>query len=187
MSPTGEFVALLGPSGCGKTTLLRLIAGFETLSDGAISFGPDLFSGPAGTCRRKERNIAIVFQSYALWPHMSVARECRLSAEGAGRVARRPRPARWPRRWEASTSAGYADAPAGGTLRRPAPARRAGPLPRHGAADRASRRAARQSRRALCAPRWRRPSAASTSAPARPWSTSPTTRPRRWRSPTAWR
>ncbi|MCB8836574.1 ABC transporter ATP-binding protein [Aurantimonas sp. VKM B-3413] len=69
----GEFVALLGPSGCGKTTLLRLIAGFEALSEGAISVGPDLFSGPGRHMPPERRNVAIVFQSYALWPHMSVA------------------------------------------------------------------------------------------------------------------
>ena len=69
----GEFVALLGPSGCGKTTLLRLIAGFETISDGAIRFADRLVAGEGAHVPPEARNVAIVFQSYALWPHMSVA------------------------------------------------------------------------------------------------------------------
>jgi len=65
----GEFVALLGSSGCGKTTLLRAICGFVTLASGAISIGGrDITRLPPD-----KRNIAMVFQSYALWPHMTVA------------------------------------------------------------------------------------------------------------------
>lgn len=64
----GEFVALLGPSGCGKSTTLRMIAGLETPTGGSIHFGQEdvTFSLPA------ERNIAMVFQNYALYPHMTV-------------------------------------------------------------------------------------------------------------------
>ncbi|ORE98509.1 ABC transporter ATP-binding protein [Aurantimonas sp. 22II-16-19i] len=69
----GEFVALLGASGCGKTTLLRLIAGFETLTEGAIRFGDRLVAGEGAHVPPEKRNVAIVFQSYALWPHMNVA------------------------------------------------------------------------------------------------------------------
>lgn len=69
----GEFVALLGASGCGKTTLLRLIAGFETLNEGAIRFGERLVAGKGTHVPPEKRNVAIVFQSYALWPHMTVA------------------------------------------------------------------------------------------------------------------
>ncbi|MDY8109280.1 ABC transporter ATP-binding protein [Fulvimarina sp. 2208YS6-2-32] len=68
----GEFVALLGPSGCGKTTLLRLVAGFERLSEGAIEADGELFSDPGRHVPPEKRNIAIVFQSYALWPHLNV-------------------------------------------------------------------------------------------------------------------
>jgi putative spermidine/putrescine transport system ATP-binding protein len=65
----GEFVALLGSSGCGKTTLLRAICGFATVASGAISVGGrDITRLPPD-----KRNIAMVFQSYALWPHMTVA------------------------------------------------------------------------------------------------------------------
>ncbi|WP_270933346.1 ABC transporter ATP-binding protein [Falsiroseomonas oryzae] len=66
----GEFVALLGPSGCGKTTLLRSIAGFVKPSGGVIRAGTrDITHAPP-----ERRGAAMVFQSYALWPHMSVAK-----------------------------------------------------------------------------------------------------------------
>ncbi len=72
----GEFVALLGPSGCGKSTLLRLIAGFEMPSAGSISIGATVMSnGQTGhNVPPEARNIGFVFQSYALWPHMTVRR-----------------------------------------------------------------------------------------------------------------
>ncbi len=69
----GGFLALLGPSGCGKTTVLRMIAGFEQPSDGSILYGERLLSDAAGIVPPEKRNMAMVFQSYALWPHMSVA------------------------------------------------------------------------------------------------------------------
>jgi multiple sugar transport system ATP-binding protein len=65
----GEFVVLVGPSGCGKSTLLRVIAGLDFADDGSISIdGKDVTDLPA-----KSRDVAMVFQSYALYPHMSVA------------------------------------------------------------------------------------------------------------------
>ncbi|ANM11236.1 MULTISPECIES: ABC transporter ATP-binding protein [unclassified Rhizobium] len=69
----GGFLALLGPSGCGKTTVLRMIAGFETPSDGSIHLGERLLADAAQALPPDKRNMAMVFQSYALWPHMSVA------------------------------------------------------------------------------------------------------------------
>ena len=68
----GELVALLGPSGCGKTTILRLIAGFESVSAGEISFDGELVSAVTRHVPPERRRVGIVFQSYALWPHMSV-------------------------------------------------------------------------------------------------------------------
>ncbi|ALN71416.1 ABC transporter ATP-binding protein [Aureimonas sp. AU20] len=68
----GEFLALLGPSGCGKTTLLRLIAGFEAPSAGSLAFGDRIVASESAFVQPEARNVAIVFQSYALWPHMSV-------------------------------------------------------------------------------------------------------------------
>jgi len=70
----GEFLALLGPSGCGKTTLLRLIAGFERPDAGEIRIGGDIVAGGAVFLPPERRRIGMVFQSYALWPHMSVSR-----------------------------------------------------------------------------------------------------------------
>jgi sn-glycerol 3-phosphate transport system ATP-binding protein len=64
----GEFVVILGPSGCGKSTLLRIVAGLETQSSGDIAIGGKVVN----TVEPKDRNIAMVFQNYALYPHMSV-------------------------------------------------------------------------------------------------------------------
>jgi iron(III) transport system ATP-binding protein len=69
----GEFVALLGPSGCGKTTLLRLVAGFETPDGGELKLGGIPVARPGWALPPEDRNIGMVFQSYALWPHMNVA------------------------------------------------------------------------------------------------------------------
>ena len=69
----GEFVALLGPSGCGKTTLLRLLAGFETPDNGAISIGTrEVARARVMTVPPEQRGVGMVFQSHALWPHMTV-------------------------------------------------------------------------------------------------------------------
>ena len=64
----GDFMVLLGPSGCGKSTTLRMIAGLESISSGVLSInGREMNNVPA-----KDRDIAMVFQSYALYPHMTV-------------------------------------------------------------------------------------------------------------------
>ena len=65
----GEFIVLVGPSGCGKSTLLRMIAGLEDITSGTISIGGEIVNDLAP----KDRDIAMVFQSYALYPHMNVA------------------------------------------------------------------------------------------------------------------
>ena len=72
--PDGEFVCLLGPSGCGKTTTLRMIAGLETPDSGEILHGNKIFfSSKTGELVKTEnRNLGLMFQSYALWPHMTV-------------------------------------------------------------------------------------------------------------------
>jgi iron(III) transport system ATP-binding protein len=69
----GRLVCLLGPSGCGKTTTLRLIAGFVEPSGGEIRVGEQVLSSPARTVPPERRNMSMIFQSYALWPHMTVA------------------------------------------------------------------------------------------------------------------
>lgn len=66
----GEFIVLVGPSGCGKSTLLRMIAGLDDISTGELWIGPTL----ANRLTPQKRNISMVFQSYALFPHMSVAK-----------------------------------------------------------------------------------------------------------------
>ncbi|SFX34060.1 iron(III) transport system ATP-binding protein [Paracoccus pantotrophus] len=71
--PPGAFLALLGPSGCGKTTLLRLIAGLERPDAGRIALGGRLVAGPGRFVAPEARGLGMVFQSYALWPHMTVA------------------------------------------------------------------------------------------------------------------
>ncbi|MGJ8586099.1 MAG: ABC transporter ATP-binding protein [Marinosulfonomonas sp.] len=65
----GEFVIFVGPSGCGKSTLLRMIAGLEDISDGKLSIGGRVVNNVAA----KDRDVAMVFQNYALYPHMTVA------------------------------------------------------------------------------------------------------------------
>src|ERR1700704_2589437 len=69
----GRLVCLLGPSGCGKTTTLRLIAGFVEPSAGEIRVGERIVSSAARTLPPERRNMSMIFQSYALWPHMTVA------------------------------------------------------------------------------------------------------------------
>ncbi|MEA2795227.1 MAG: iron(III) transport system ATP-binding protein [Bradyrhizobium sp.] len=69
----GQLVCLLGPSGCGKTTTLRLLAGFLEPSDGEILVGDRLVSSTARTLPPEQRKMSMIFQSYALWPHMTVA------------------------------------------------------------------------------------------------------------------
>ena len=82
-SREGEFLVLLGPSGSGKTTLLRMIAGLEEPTSGEILIG----GAVVNDLTPRERRIAMVFQSYALYPHLTVHEQHRLSAEGPGRAA----------------------------------------------------------------------------------------------------
>ncbi|XBS71459.1 sn-glycerol-3-phosphate ABC transporter ATP-binding protein UgpC [Acerihabitans sp. KWT182] len=80
----GEFVVLVGPSGCGKSTLLRMIAGLEEITDGEIAIDGDVINdAPA-----KERDIAMVFQNYALYPHMTVAENMSFALK----LMKRPKP-----------------------------------------------------------------------------------------------
>ena len=69
----GKFLALLGPSGCGKTTLLRLIAGFEVPDSGTIEVGGRTVNSPAVFVPPESRRVGIVFQDYALFPHLDVS------------------------------------------------------------------------------------------------------------------
>ena len=69
----GEFVSLLGPSGCGKTTMLRMIAGFLVPSRGTIELNGRLLSSLSASVPPERRGMSMIFQSYAIWPHMTVA------------------------------------------------------------------------------------------------------------------
>ncbi len=69
----GEFITLLGPSGCGKTTMLRIIAGFEKPTGGSVMFDDRVVSSDKVFIPPEKRDIGMVFQSYAVWPHMTVA------------------------------------------------------------------------------------------------------------------
>jgi len=71
--PQGAFTALLGPSGCGKTTTLRILAGLEQLSEGRLLLGDRLLADKITHTPPEQRDMGMVFQSYALWPHMTVA------------------------------------------------------------------------------------------------------------------
>ena len=84
----GEFVVLLGPSGCGKTTLLRTIAGLETPDRGRIEIsGRTHFSSERGIAEPPERRgISMIFQSYALWPHMTVFKNVAYPLQSRRRV-----------------------------------------------------------------------------------------------------
>src|SRR5262252_5003277 len=73
----GELLVLVGPSGCGKTTTLRMIAGLESVTSGTLSIGGRVVNDVAP----KDRDIAMVFQSYALYPHMTVAENLAFSLE----------------------------------------------------------------------------------------------------------
>ena len=121
----GEFMILVGPSGCGKSTALRMIAGLEDITDGELRIGGTVVNDKAP----KDRDIAMVFQNYALYPHMTVRENMGFALKIAGEdkatinqkveeaarildLDRAPRP------------------PAGEPLRRPAPARGDGPRDR---------------------------------------------------------
>jgi multiple sugar transport system ATP-binding protein len=88
----GEFLVLVGPSGCGKSTLLRMIAGLEEISSGEIAIGDQVINDLAP----KDRDIAMVFQSYALYPHMTVEENMAfaLKLKGMGREEQQQRIAR---------------------------------------------------------------------------------------------
>ena len=137
-----EFIALVGPSGCGKSTTLRMIAGLEEISDGVIEIGGRMVND----LPPRSRNISMVFQSYALYPHMTVRENMGFSLKIAGA----PKEEMERRVAEASAILGLdqlLERRPVAAFRRPAPARRHGP--RHRARPRRLpvRRAALQPRR----------------------------------------
>ena len=101
----GEFVALLGPSGCGKTTLLRLVAGFEAPEEGEIRLGEAVVGKSGWALAPERRRVGMVFQSYALWPHMNVGRNVGFALE----IRRLPKAEREKRVTDALTMVGLDD------------------------------------------------------------------------------
>ncbi|HMT93282.1 ABC transporter ATP-binding protein [uncultured Thiothrix sp.] len=87
----GQIACLLGPSGCGKTTLLRAIAGFEPLSQGSISLNGEVISSAQHTLATEQRKIGMVFQDYALFPHLSIADNIRFGMRKQSRKAQEQR------------------------------------------------------------------------------------------------
>ena len=137
----GEFMVLVGPSGCGKSTLLKLIAGIEEVSGGRIFIG----DRDVTDLDPRKRDIAMVFQSYALYPHLSVRGNL-----GFGLKLRKTSKAEMAARWTTSRDPRPrgADGPqAGRALRRPAPACGHGPRDRARAAGVPDGRAAVEPRR----------------------------------------
>ncbi|SFQ65619.1 iron(III) transport system ATP-binding protein [Roseivivax halotolerans] len=82
----GEFFVVLGPSGCGKSTLLRLIAGLERPDGGEVKLDGNTVSAPGRHLPPEDRDVGVVFQSYALWPHMDVRDNVAFPIESAGRA-----------------------------------------------------------------------------------------------------
>ncbi|MFN3276303.1 MAG: ABC transporter ATP-binding protein [Paracoccus sp. (in: a-proteobacteria)] len=91
--PRGQTLALLGPSGCGKTTLLRLVAGLLAPTTGQITIDGQVVAGPDRFLPPEKRGLGMVFQDYALWPHLTVAGNVAFPLEmaGVGRAARETR------------------------------------------------------------------------------------------------
>src|SRR5881396_3876032 len=92
--PAGELVSLLGPSGCGKTTTLRLVAGFLRPEAGEIWVGDRCLSSPTSAVPPERRRMAMIFQSYALWPHMTVAQNVAYGLRFKGGLTRADREAK---------------------------------------------------------------------------------------------
>ena len=144
----GSFVVFVGPSGCGKTTLLRLIAGLEDVTGGHILIdGKNVVDVPPA-----KRGLSMVFQSYALYPHMSVRGNIAFGLKMAGLPRAGDRPQGGSRGGDAESDA-LSRTQAARTLRRPAPARRDRPRHRARAEGVSVRRAAVQPRRRACGSR----------------------------------
>jgi iron(III) transport system ATP-binding protein len=84
----GEVLAIVGESGCGKTTLLRLVAGLEVPTEGEVLLNGHLASTPAGSVPPERRGVGIVFQDYALFPHLNVLDNVTFGLRGIGRAGR---------------------------------------------------------------------------------------------------
>lgn len=127
----GEILALLGPSGSGKSTVLRLIAGLEPVDGGEIRFGDEIVSAPGRTAPAETRRIGMVFQDYALFPHLNAAANVAFGLNGRERSARDALALEWLERVGLKHRAGaYPHELSGGEQQRVALARALAPQPR---------------------------------------------------------
>jgi iron(III) transport system ATP-binding protein len=130
LSP-GQIGCLLGPSGCGKTTALRLIAGFEQLSAGEIRIGAEIVSYPGHSISPEQRRVGLVFQDYALFPHLTVERNVAFGLSALPALDRRLRVAEMLELVGLSHEAGtFPHQLSGGQQQRVALARALAPRPR---------------------------------------------------------
>ncbi len=128
--PAGSIGCLLGPSGCGKTTALRCIAGFEDVAGGRILANGEVLSKPGGTVAPERRGMGMVFQDYALFPHLSVADNVAFGLKGLSAAERRRRAAEVLEVVGLAAEAGvYPDELSGGQQQRVALARALAPRP----------------------------------------------------------
>ena len=177
---SGEICCLLGPSGCGKTTALRCIGGFERIAAGRIAIDGAVVSDAGGTHLPPERRrIGMVFQDFALFPHLDVARNVAFGIADRGRRPRRAPPSCSPRSASSGpASAGRTSSPAGSSSASRSPAR----SPRRRACSCSTSRSPTST--PACARRSPPTCARSSRPPAPPPSSSPTTSTRRSRWPT---
>ena len=169
-----EFLVLVGPSGCGKSTAMRMVAGLEEITGGQIIIGDRVVND----LPPKDRDVAMVFQSYALYPHMSVYDNLAYPLK----LRKVPKDRARPARAGGGAHARHRAVPrpqAEGALRRSAPARRARPRHRPQRRCLPDGRAALQPRRQAARADARRADQAARAGAARRPSTSPTTRSRR--------
>lgn len=130
-APQGQVLALLGPSGSGKSTILRLVAGLEPVDAGQISAGDEIVSAPGRTLAPEYRRIGMVFQDYALFPHMTAAANVAFGLDKIERGAREAQALRWLDRVGLKHRAGaYPHELSGGEQQRVALARALAPKPR---------------------------------------------------------
>jgi len=130
-APEAKVLALLGPSGSGKSTVLRLIAGLEPVDAGEVRIGADVVSAPGRTVPAEARRVGMVFQDYALFPHLTAAANVAFGLDKLGRAEREAQALRWLDRVGLKRRAhAYPHELSGGEQQRVALARALAPKPR---------------------------------------------------------
>ncbi len=130
-APQAKVMALLGPSGSGKSTILRLVAGLEPVDAGQVRIGDDLVSAPGHTLAAEARRVGMVFQDYALFPHLTAAANVAFGLDKLSRAERDAQALRWLDRVGLGQRAqAYPHELSGGEQQRVALARALAPQPR---------------------------------------------------------